>query len=217
MFSDRCSAFCCLRFFLHLPSQMPDRALRQPLRLWKHVLRYLICALLPRSFPAPYAAASAGEEGYIQARLAFVEMDQAHLGHGFGSPLRRIASRFGSAPLEQVRNLCADSVQGATTWALRASAASSLQVERQSAETKRSEALRLCPVSTAGRHHIERQHLRQRRDQLQEAEQAAALWRRTLRQGVNTLAWERPAELARPKSDPPASASSGPLGSTRVH
>ena len=53
MFSDLCAALCCLGCFLLLASQMQDRTLRQPLRLWKHVLRSLFCALLPWLFLAP--------------------------------------------------------------------------------------------------------------------------------------------------------------------
>ena len=148
----------------------------------------------------PYAAWALckefNQDGYIQACLSFVEMDQARLDNGFGKPLRQIASRFGSGPLDQVRYLCTDSVQDAISLAFRASAVSSLQVERQFAETKRSEAPRLCHVSTAGRNQILRQHLRQRRDLLQDAEQASALLRRTLRQRLHTLAWEWSPQLA---------------------
>ena len=37
---------------MHPASQMPDRTLRQHLRLWQHVLRSLCCALLPWLFLA---------------------------------------------------------------------------------------------------------------------------------------------------------------------
>ena len=90
-----------------------------------------------------------------------------------------------------------------------ASAASSLPVERAFAETKRSEAPRLCHVATASRNLMLRQHLRQRQELLEAAEASAALLRRSLKARAHTLAWEARPGLA-------ASALQGDYGPTRA-
>ena len=87
-----------------------------------------------------------------------------------------------------LRYLMADAVQAALVSSFQASAASSLPAERAFAETKRSEAPRLCHVASASRNQMIRQHLRQRQELLETAEQAAKQARMTMKQNIASLA-----------------------------
>ena len=123
---------------------------------------------------------------------------------GLGIPLRNLAARAAQREGDPLRFLVDPQVQIALESILASSAASSLIVERAFAETKRSEAPRLCHVSTAGRNQILRQFLRQRGDLLQKAEAAAASLRRSNATNLQSLAWERQPEMAGAAAGDPA-------------
>ena len=114
---------------------------------------------------------------------------------GFWLPLRKLALQSGSE-LNALRYLMSEEVQTAIVSSFEASAASSLPVERAFAETKRSEAPRLCHVATAGRNQQIRQHLRQRQDLLEAAEKSVAQLRRSMTESLLRLAWEVYSKLA---------------------
>ena len=99
-------------------------------------------------------------DSYIGACLDFLQLEEISLDTGFGLPLRQMAHRAGDSDVERVAWLVSDPVQRALVLVFEASVASSLPVERAFAETKRSEAPRLCHVATAGRNQILRQYLR---------------------------------------------------------
>ena len=130
-------------------------------------------------------------QGYIVACLNFVQMDSEQLDVGFGLQLHRLARRSGVTDSERVRYLVSSEVQDAVVLAFQASAVSSLPAERAFAELKRSEAPRLCHVATASRNAILRQHLRQRREILSQAEEAAKVLRASFRMNVQSLAWQK--------------------------
>ena len=133
-------------------------------------------------------------EGYAAFCMQFLSLPEEQLDLGFGLPLRKLATA-GRSEMESIRFLMSDSVQQCLVLSFTASAASSLPVERAFAHTKRSEAPRLCHVSTASRNYILRQHLRERQDLLDEAEQAAVHLRRTLRTNIQSLVFETKPEL----------------------
>ena len=122
--------------------------------------------------------------------MGFLQMPQHLLDEGFGIPLQTLAFRSGDQEVHRLQYLMSASVQQALSHAFQASAASSLPVERAFAETKRSEAPRLCHVATAGRNQILRQFLRQRQEILQQAEVASAALRRSMATNIQSLAWE---------------------------
>ena len=115
---------------------------------------------------------------------------------GFGLPLWRPVRLAGESEMLRVQYLMLDTVQHALDLAFDSAAASSLPVERAFAQSKRSEAPRLCHVSTASRNQILRQFLRQRQETLDEVSRAAAALRRSLRTNVASLAWELHPQLA---------------------
>ena len=129
-------------------------------------------------------------DGYVVACINFLGMPEEELDVGFGSPLRRLAQLAGELEGEHLRYLLSAPVQAALQDILEASAASSLPVERAFAETKRSEAPRLCHVATAGRNQLIKQFLRHRDALLAEATSAAALLRQANFANLQSLAWE---------------------------
>ena len=88
-------------------------------------------------------------DGYIAAYMHFFQIPDEQLDEELGLPLRRLASRAGSTDTQRLQYMISPSVQSALALALESSVASSLPVERAFAATKRSEARRLCHVSTA--------------------------------------------------------------------
>lgn len=134
--------------------------------------------------------------GYIPACMDFLEMPPDKLDVGFGLQLRELADQAGATMTARCRYMLSESVQQALATAFQASSASSLPVERAFAETKRSEAPRLCHVATAGRNQILRQYLRQREEILQRGEHAAEALRRSLATNLASLAWELQPRLA---------------------
>jgi len=135
------------------------------------------------------------QDGYVSACMRFLVMPEEELDVGFGSPLRRLATQAGAREGERLRWLLSAPVQVAIAQAFVASAASSLPVERAFAETKRSEAPRLCHVATAGRNQLIKQFLRRRGELLEEATAAAALLHQATSQNLQSLAWEAKPEL----------------------
>ena len=129
-------------------------------------------------------------DGYLQDGMHSVQMPAELLDQGLGAPLLRLVRRAGATDGQRLAFLCSDPLQQALTVAFEASAASSLPAERAFAETKLSEAPRLCHVATASRNQILRQFLRQRSDVLRQAEVAAAALRKSLNTNMSTLAWE---------------------------
>ena len=90
----------------------------------------------------------------------------------------------------RIQYITSESVQRTLVLAFEASAASSLPVKRAFAETKRSEAPRLCHVATASRNQILRLFLRQRKEVLSKAEEAASALRKSMKTSLGSLAWE---------------------------
>jgi hypothetical protein len=148
----------------------------------------------------PYAAWALcrkfNPDGYIVACSRFLEADEAALDMGLGVPLLQLARRQGGNNIARLQWLMGDAVQVSLCMAFQSSAASSLPVERAFAETKRSEAPRLCHVSTAGRNQILKQYLRDREEVLEEAELAAAAMRRSAKANLQSLACELRPDLA---------------------
>lgn len=140
-------------------------------------------------------------DSYIGACLDFLQLEELSLDTGFGMPLRQMAHRAGDSDVERVAWLVSDPVQHALVLTLEASVASSLPVERAFAETKRSEAPRLCHVATAGRNQILRQYLRGRQELLDQVTQAAATMRRTAALNLQSLAWEARPDFADGRRD----------------
>lgn len=140
-------------------------------------------------------------DSYIGACLDFLQLEEFSLDTGFGLPLRQMAHRAGDSEVERVAWLVSDPVQRALVLIFEASVASSLPVERAFAETKRSEAPRLCHVATAGRNQILRQYLRGRQELLDQASAAAATMRRTAALNLQSLAWEVRPEFADGRRD----------------
>ena len=134
--------------------------------------------------------------GYIPACMDFLDMPEDKLDVGFGLQLKRLAEGAAPTPALRLRYLLSSSGQKALQTAFQARSASSLPVERAFAETKRSEAPRLCHVATAGRNQILRQYLRQREELLERADHAAKALRRSLSTNLNSLAWELRPDLA---------------------
>jgi len=137
-------------------------------------------------------------EHYLAACFDFLQLPEGELDIAFSLPLRQLAQRFGETQAQQIQYLASPSVQNALEQAFRVSAASSLPVERAFAETKRSEAPRLCHVATAGRNQILRQHVRQRQELLQRAEEAAVAVRQAMHTTLMSLAWEIKPDLVAP-------------------
>ena len=135
-------------------------------------------------------------QGYIVACMNFVQMPSEQLDIGFGLELQNLVRRSGPTDQDRVRYLLGDEVQNAIALAFKASAVSSLPAERAFAELKRSEAPRLCHVATASRNAILRQHLRQRRAIIAQAETASQVLRGSLRMNVQALAWQKRPELS---------------------
>jgi len=129
-------------------------------------------------------------EGYLLACVDFLNTPEGQLDHGFGLPLRQLAQRVSDRESDQLRWLASPLVQAALASTFRASAASSLPVERAFAETKRNEAPRLCQVSTAGRNQLIKQFLRQRQEVLVAAAKSAEALRRAGRLNLQSLAWQ---------------------------
>ena len=129
-------------------------------------------------------------DAYIHDGMQFVQMPADLLDQGLGAPLFRLARRAGATDGQRLAFLGSDPVQQPLTLAFEASAASSLPAERAFAQTKRSEAHRLCHVATASRNQILRQFLRHRSDVIREAEVAAAALRKSLKTNISSLAWE---------------------------
>ena len=134
-------------------------------------------------------------ENYVGACLDFLQIPGGASDLGFGLPLRRLATDSGHTPMQQLNWLLTEQIQSALLLVLRASAASSLPIERAFAEVKRSDAPRLCHVATAGRNQVLRQHLRQREELLREATRAAANMRRSTMLRLTSLARELRPEL----------------------
>ena len=129
-------------------------------------------------------------DAYIHDGVQFVQMPADLLDQGLGAPLLRLVRRAGATDGQRLAFLCSDPVQQALTLAFEASAASSLPAERAFAQTKRSEAPRLCHVATASRNQILRQFLRQRSDVIRQAEVAVVALRKSLKTNISSLAWE---------------------------
>jgi hypothetical protein len=148
----------------------------------------------------PFAAwrlcARFNPDGYLAAQLDFLAMPDKELDVGFGLPLRRLAEASGNSEVMQCAWLLSAPVQEAIALAFESGGASSLPVERAFAETKRSEAPRLCHVATAGRNQILRQFLRQRDEVLQRASHAEAVLKQSLRTNLQALAWQAAPEFA---------------------
>ena len=135
-------------------------------------------------------------EGYGLACMRFLHLADEELDAGFGLPLRRLACH-GRQEVDSINYLMSEPVQAALSSSFLASAASSLPVERAFAETKRSEAPRLCHVATASRNQMLRQHLRQRKEMLEQADMAAAQVRRVMKLNLVSLATELKPELGK--------------------
>ena len=134
-------------------------------------------------------------DGYVAACMEFLVMPEDRLDFGFGAPFRQMARLAGERDVERLRWLMSAPVQAALVQVFEASAASSLPVERAFAETKRSEAPRLCHVATAGRNQLIKQFLRQREVLLKEMTDAAALLRQATSANLQSLAWELKPDL----------------------
>jgi len=164
----------------------------------------------------PFAACklcSKYNEHFLTACLTFLHLPEGELDAAFSLPLRQLAQNFGGTEAQQLQYLASDPVQEALALTFAASAASSLPVERAFAETKRSEAPRLCHVATAGRNQILRLHVRQRRELMAQAEEASAAVRQAMRSSLQSLAWEaRPDLIGRPSGARPA-----PAEATQAH
>ena len=158
------------------------------------VLRYRVYSAWP--YLAWQLTKRFNEDSFIGACLDFLQMDGELLDTGFGLPLLEMARRAGDTAVERLAWLVSEPVQNALVLAFEASAASSLPIERAFAETKRSEAPRLCHVATAGRNLILRQFLRERQDLLDQAERASAALRRSAALNLQSLAWEVRPDLA---------------------
>jgi len=126
--------------------------------------------------------------GYLPACSDFLEIPEESLDVGFALQLRHVANQAGASHAKRLNYLLSPQVQQALASAFQASSASSLPVERAFAETKRSEAPRLCHVATAGRNQILRQYLRQREELLVRAEAASVAMRRSLKTNLASLA-----------------------------
>ena len=135
-------------------------------------------------------------DGYLTACMEFLQMPDEMLDTGLGIPLRDIATRAATSGPTRLQYLISEGVQQALELAFESSACSSLPVERAFAQTKRSEAPRLCHVATAGRNQIIRQFLRQRQELLEQAELASAALRRSMSTNIASLAWEMHPKLA---------------------
>jgi len=135
-------------------------------------------------------------DGYVIACRHFLDLPDHMLDTGFGLPLRRLVCMASEIEMLRVQYLMSDAVQNALDLASESAAASSLPVERAFAQTKRSEAPRLCHVATASRNHILRQYLRELQENLQEVSAAAAALRKSLYTNVARLAWELQPQLA---------------------
>jgi len=159
-----------------------------------------ICLRLREYREWPFAAFSLcrdyNQDGYLMACLNFLHTPDDQLDTGFGSALKKLALRSGAHESAHLQYLVSEPVQQAISLAFRASAVSSLPVERAFAETKRQEAPRLYHVATASRNQIIRQFLRQRSELLQQAVQASAALRSSLKTNVASLAWELQPRLA---------------------
>ena len=134
-------------------------------------------------------------DGFVAACMEFLVMPEDRLDIGFGAPLRQAARLAGEREVDRLRWLMSAPVQAALVQVFEASAASSLPVERAFAETKRSEAPRLCHVATAGRNQLIKHFLRQREVLLKEATDAAALLRQATSANLQSLAWELKPDL----------------------
>ena len=108
---------------------------------------------------------------------------------GFSLELKRMMEAAGATECAQVSYLLSDAVQRALETTFRASAASSLPVERAFAQTKRNEAPRLCHVSVASRSQILRTFLRERREMLDRVRRADRAVARAMKVNVTYLAW----------------------------
>ena len=124
-------------------------------------------------------------DAYLHDGMQFVQMPAELLDQGLGAPLLRLVRRAGATDGQRLAFLCSDPAQQALPVAFEASAAYSLPVERAFAETKRSEAPRLCHVATASRNQILRQLLRQRSDALRQAEVAAAALHKRMKANIS--------------------------------
>ena len=144
--------------------------------------------------------------GYMPACMDFLEIPEESFDVGFALQLRHVADQAGATHAKRLQYLLSPQVQQALASAFQASSASSLPVERAFAETKRSEAPRLCHVATAGRNQILRQYLRQREELLVRAEAASIAMRRSLKTNLASLAWEVRPDLADRALDGTASA-----------
>ena len=145
-------------------------------------------------------------DGYLTACHDFLLKDKESLDEGFGLALQRLAQAAGDTEASQINWLTSRPVQDAIVFAFESSAASSLPVERAFAETKRSEAPRLCHVATAGRNQILRQFLRHREELLARAAEAAQALRQAMAMRIMSLAWEGRPDLAEAASTPEGSA-----------
>ena len=130
------------------------------------------------------------QEGYMVACVEFLGLAEDQLDYGFGVPLRQLARLAGVREVDQLRWLSSAPVQAALANAFEATAASSLPVERAFAETKRSEAPRLCHVSTAGRNQLLKQFLRQRQELLATTTKSAEEVRKVGCHNSQSLAWQ---------------------------
>ena len=119
------------------------------------------CALLAAVF----------NPSYRNACLEFLKAPESSLDVGFSLPLQKRALACGNEA-DALRFLFSGSVQEYLATTFRASAASSLPVERRHVETKKNEAPRLCHVATAGRNQMLHHFLRWREDKTRRLERA---------------------------------------------
>ena len=122
-------------------------------------------------------------------------MPDSALDVGFSLQLKRLAEAAGDSEAARVAYLLADTTQRALELAFKASAASSLPVERAFAQTKRNEAPRLCHVSVASRNQLLRNFLREREALLAPLQEAEAALRKATKLRIQSLAWQQRSEL----------------------
>ena len=132
--------------------------------------------------------------GFAIACLEFLRVPKADLDLGFGRPLQKLAWQQGTER-DACSFLLSASVQAAVEQVFKSSAASSLPVERAFAQTKRSEAPRLCDVSTAGRNQILRCFVRERESVLGRLAQAEQEFHRASKLRITSIAWENNPQL----------------------
>ena len=141
-----------------------------------------------------YKMCRAFHSGFAVACLEFLRVPKADLDLGCGRPLQKLAWQQGSE-----RDACAfllsEQVQASLEQLFKGSAASSLPAERAFAQTKLSEAPRLCDVSTAGRNQILGSFVRERAKVLERVAQAEQEFKRAAMLRITSIAWENNPQL----------------------